>query len=352
MKLLVSLACFVLGLSRILDAAPAAIANLTRLTSDSDAIIVGEVSGATGSGTSAYLLLRVARAIKGDLLPGTLIKATALQVADAPSEGGRLKGLIGIWFLKKSGGSWAVMPTVAGRVPPSQQMIPVPAAPPPALAIDQAAAPEDRLLSELLMAFSSGSNVQIVEDYLVMGLGGGLSPGGVLKVSGLAESLVARERILGVSMLLRSSVTRAPAKALLLANAEAGADAQNKLARSLCQYRGLLATDTQDVGRLSTREFPLSIRRCALYSLRAVHSEAALPYLAPLLDDSDFGTRYDALYGIAAYFLQIPVQVGVPVFPSSASNVEHAKHLPSRDVFLKDETAYISYWKSWLANRK
>ena len=55
------------------------------------------------------------------------------------------------------------------------------------------------------------------------------------------------------------------------------------------------------LGRLAQSPFPDAVRRCAVYSLRATHSGAALPTLLNLLDDSDADIRYDAVIGIASY---------------------------------------------------
>lgn len=328
-------------------AAPAAIADLSKLTMTADGIVVGEVVTATASGGSANVLLLIHRVIKGKFRLDSSIEVTAFDL-DVNAGVGETKGKHGIWFLRRTGDRWIVLPPTIGRLPLLFSFIAASSISP---SLGTVTSPEDGLLIELVAALSLDSGGNSAEVFLTMGAIGSLSANGLKLGETLFTSQNDRERRLGVAMLLRSSSKQAAAKLADLANIEIQADTQNTMARSLCQYRAVSATDIADVGKLSSHVYPPAIRRCAIYSLRSVHSEASLPFLKMSLDDTEASTRYDAIFGIAAFALKMPMQTGVPVFPAPDSSEEFLRHFPSYDAFSKDEPFYVDYWKSWLAKR-
>jgi hypothetical protein len=327
--------------------APGAIADLSKLTTAADGIVVGEVVTATATGSSANVMLLIRRVIKGDFRLNSAVEVIARDL-DIDAGVSDTKGKYGVWFLKKSIAGWIVLPATIGRLPLQYSFI---SASPISPDLGVVTSPADALLGELVAALNVRSSGSSSEVFLVMGATGSLATSGLKWGEKLSNSQDAHERRTGISMLLRSSSAQAASKLVALAKEELNADTFNTIARSLCQYRALSASDTADVGRLSSRTYPSAIRRCAIYSLRAVHNEFSLPFLKASLDDENAEVRYDAIFGIAAFALKMPMQSDMPVFPPPNSDEEFLRHFPSYDEFLKNEPLYATYWRSWLARR-
>src|SRR5258706_92207 len=82
-----------------------------RLTDDADAVVVGEVQSGQQTGSSLTFALSISRVIKGDVTSGTTINVTGnTRLSLTRTVGGHY----GLWFLKKAGGQWLLIPGHAG----------------------------------------------------------------------------------------------------------------------------------------------------------------------------------------------------------------------------------------------
>jgi len=71
-------------------------------------------------------------------------------------------------------------------------------------------------------------------------------------------------------------------------------------------------------------EAPLSLRRAAAHSLRAIHSSASLPDLRALLDSEDPQMQQEGLAGLVAYAMDFPI--------TTPDLVPSMRHMLSRDL--------------------
>ena len=98
--------------------------------------------------------------------------------------------------------------------------------------------------------------------------------------------------------------------------------------------------------------------RCAAHALRAIHTKESLPNLRLLLDSSDQTVRYEAVFGLAAFANNLPVQanentVNLGYLKSPAdgpfTTPDTRANVPSLPEFRANEQKYIGFWKLWWA---
>ena len=95
---------------------------LRDLLQQASGVVVAQVVRGTNT-TGVSLQLEIGKVLKGDILPGSL---TYVQV---PSELGTLRSTgsssHGIWFLRRAGDNWQVIPTAAGDIDFEDLFLPV-----------------------------------------------------------------------------------------------------------------------------------------------------------------------------------------------------------------------------------
>ena len=97
------------------------------------------------------------------------------------------------------------------------------------------------------------------------------------------------------------------------------------------------------------------MRLAAAHALRSIHTRAALPWLAGLLDDPDAALRVEGVGGIASFAVGLPVQTPANVANLGYlqrqdawpyTNQETVEHFAlGEQAIKKDEAGYVSYWK-------
>ncbi|MEO7144558.1 MAG: HEAT repeat domain-containing protein [Bryobacteraceae bacterium] len=105
-----------------------------------------------------------------------------------------------------------------------------------------------------------------------------------------------------------------------------------------------------------------AFREAAGHALAAIHTSAALPFLATLLDDSDLNLRVEAVGGMGAFANGLPTQTkaGVPSLsylqlPASApyKTAATAANLAfGVQAVTANEASYLLFWKSWWSQNR
>ncbi len=135
------------------------------------------------------------------------------------------------------------------------------------------------------------------------------------------------------------------------------------VASPLCtSYRSPSPAGLAVLGRLTAVQEPIYIRRCAAMALRAIHVQAALPYLAALLDSDQTELRLLGAWGLSDFVHsgRIPSE---PELRERGSKIDRTSHamsnaetlensVPSRDAFVQNEQRYLSYWHNWWLTNK
>jgi hypothetical protein len=117
------------------------------------------------------------------------------------------------------------------------------------------------------------------------------------------------------------------------------------------------------VGRVATDSLmPTTLREVTTHALAAVHTAAALLFLATLLDDPDLNLRVEAVGGMGAFANGLPVQTRQRVatlaylqFPANApyKTQDTVAHFAlGRQAIAANETSYISFWKDWWSKNR
>src|SRR5438034_8179226 len=79
------------------------------LADQADAVVVAEVLSGQQTGYDVAFVLLITRTIKGGLAAGTAVNVSG---GVRRSGSGSLRGHYGLWFLKKAGGQWALLPVI------------------------------------------------------------------------------------------------------------------------------------------------------------------------------------------------------------------------------------------------
>lgn len=337
------------------------------LEQKADLVVVGVPTAAVERGNTLNFSLQVSRVIKGNpALAGASIAAFWTSTEGASSTGSPNEN--GIWFLQQSSGAWRVMPLIQGAIDFRWTYFPDAAGPIlSAYTYPPAASTEDKLASELSSAIEASAGYGFPFDMIFQnGLLDELkSPVFTVLYQRLAYSGSADKRLLGLSGLLRQGNAPAVAEAAQTASAAQGSRAESALLMSIRVYfrntdpsavaaLGAAATDASD----SSTAF----REAAAHALAAIHTSAALPYLATLLDDPDQNLRVEAVGGMGAFAngLAVQTQEGVAgltylQLPDKApyKTPDTIAHLAfGRQAVAGNEAYFVSFWRNWWSQNR
>ena len=319
----------------------------------------------TQQGGAMPVSLQVLRVIKGDeALAGTPISALWAN-GTAIAGGGSQSG--GVWFLRRAGQAWNVMPVVQGAIDLSMTYYPSPAGPiDSACAYDQNATEQDKLAAEISSGIEASRSSVIQFNFLFeSGLLDDLNSQPVLLLyKRLAGSLYADKRLLGLSGLIRQGDATALERAAQTAAADQNNAAEAALLSSV--RGGFRNTDPTAVaipGAAATNSSNgnMAFRQAAAHALAAIHTAPALPFMAALLDDPDPGLRVEAAGGIGSFAngLAVQTQAGVPSlahlqFPAVAAykNSDTVAHFALGRAIADNESFYVSFWRSWWSQNR
>jgi hypothetical protein len=340
---------------------------ISTLTQSADAIVVGSASGTLPVGLPGAFALEVIRVVKGPaVLAGSTIQVNwtfprgGLIVAGG--DGVAATGT-GIWFLKSAAGGWSFLPVTWGSVTFDMTYFPAPMTSLPGVYAYSATAPvQDKVASELAAAIEAwdGSFKPQFDDLLRGDLENLKSP--VIRTldERLAASSSARQQILGLDELIIGGDASALAKAVA-SDASFSKYGQER-GKLLFAIRELFrSTDPAAIATLGqtaeSTSAALDLRRVAAHALAAIHTTAALPYLATLLDDPDSILRVEGIGGIGAFANSLPMQTPADTaslaylqFPASGpykTEDTMAHFVMGPKAIGSNESFYLSFWKAW-----
>jgi hypothetical protein len=330
------------------------------LSQNSDLIVVGTAGSAVQSADTISFPLHVARVVKG----GSAIAGTTIQVdwtaVPAPGIGSAVEGS-GIWFLKNSPSAWALLPVGTGFAATYEVFFPAPAGPIlSAYAYQPTASITDKVAAELGSAIESASGGGTELNLFFQQSTGLLdqlnSPMIDLLYQRMSASALPQEAIMGFSGLIRQGrgVALGPALALAPQLGKYPHQTNVMLSSIRASFR---ATDPPSVMALGQAAVDATnpsvpLREACAEALRAIHTPAALPYLAALLDDPDLNLQSAAVGGLSAFANGLPVQTqaGVP----SLSYLQRPSSAPyqTQDTIANQAMGPQAYkrapfWKTW-----
>jgi hypothetical protein len=344
--------------------APASLSGLQRRA---DLIVVGGVTSAFSGPSSLSFSIQVDRVIKGDAaLVGSAVPVSWSAGASTAATPGQAIAVncTGLWFLQQSPSGWVLLPVVNGDARLEQTLFPVPAGSIVSAYAYQASAPvSDKVASEIGSSIESGTVFDALEMYALFGgqldeLQSAVVP---LLYQRLSGSASARLRVLGASGLLRGGSGAALASAVQLAPTLSAYPLEGGILLSSLRdyYRTSDATAVASLGQAAadSSDPNAAFREAAGHALAAIHTAAALPYLASLLDDPDTLLRTEAIRGIGSFANGLPVQTaaGVPglmhlQLPAAApyrTDDTMRNFALGPDVIGNNLDSYRQFWKQW-----
>jgi hypothetical protein len=231
-----------------------------------------------------------------------------------------------------------------------------------AYAYSATASVDDKLASEICSALEGVSGVSLPTYAL---LSGGIdelnSSVPQLFYQRLASSASTEQQVFGLSGRIRSGDTSALTAAAQIASAVTGGQAQGVLLLSVREYlRPTDPTSVNAVGQVATDfALPATLREAAAHVLAAVHTAAALPLLATLLDDPDLNVQVEAVGGMGSFANGLPVRTRQSAVTLAYLQLPANAPYKTQDTVANfalgqaaNETSYISFWKNWWsANR-
>jgi hypothetical protein len=336
------------------------------LGQDADLVVVGSASAGSQAGSVISFALQVARVVKGDatLTGGRLSVDWDLgtgiprTMTAAAAVGGN-----GLWFLRRSGGKWELLPAMEGDVAFADAFFAAPLEPlSSAYSYSTSATIVDSVASETAFAIENAPPDSFRLQYLHMGpLDRFNSPVIQLLYQRLASSTATDKRILGLAGQIRGGSAAALSMASQGASSFAGLALENGVLLQSVQA-WFRAVDPASVGVLGhvavdAENGNLPFRRAAAFALAAIHTKEALPYLATLMTDADPELRAESVRGLGSFANGLPVQTmaGVPSLahlqpqPNSPYRTEDTiTHHPLNIQFIEEnESTYLTFWKAW-----
>jgi hypothetical protein len=337
-------------------------ASTDRLADDADAVVIAETLSGVQTGRSVSLVLSVTRTIKGDVAAGATLDVLA-YVGDSSSGVFQTK-LYGLWFLKRAGDGWKLMPVIPNSpivnlgyyVPFSKTASPATVATdsPPAtagdrVALELVAALEQGYASRWQLGMLASAFTELRSRPFVTGLCRILraNPDPELKFIGLTRMLGSPDET--------SALAEIADNVDLIPKLKASA----VLVPALCGIRSTDPAAVLSLGRLSADP---NTKRCAAMSLGFIHTRETLPFLARLLDSTDPKAREFAMQGLSSFVENHPIAEANdqitgksyrPQGPTPYRTAETDRYsLSNRLLGSESDTEYVRFWKSWWASVK
>jgi len=345
--------------------------SLTGLAADADLIVSGSASGAVASGNAAIITLAVLRVIKGDAaLAGSTIVVN-WEVAPGsfgpslnPVSLSLPQNAAGIWFLRNSSDVRSVMPVWTGNGRITWTFIPQPAGPlPAAYSYSSDTALTDRVAAEVCFAIenAAGSDppVRMLQGPPLNALNSGFVP---TLYQRLSASTLTEQYITGLGGQIEEGSASALTAAISSAASFANYPTQIEFLLSGISnnFRNADPASAAILGQAAVSpDLDQRFREATAHALARIHTAAALPYLATLLNDSDNALRIEAISGLGAFANGLPVQT-----PANSVNLAYLRLSPSAPYKTTDTVAnfamgtqaislnegkYLAFWKQWWA---
>lgn len=352
------------GLTTEVIGGPFSYVSIGKLEKSADAIVIGQGRVLSSKGTEISVGISVYRTLKGTIMPQNQVIAMWTARSENNATVNPSQNVDGMWFLKSKGDtSWEILPIASGDVYFRDIYIPTSTdSVLPDFAYTATAKVTEKILNEIgsQLQRTAGNSRTLAELY------GGLLSDDFDTLPQLhakfASSPLPRVRILGLQGLIRNGNGAALSE---LANDSnlLGVVAKESylLGSAISNGRSQDQSYIAALGRLALPGAPKNLRQDAVYALRAIHSQHALPHLVQLLDSDSADLRYDALIGLASFANNLPMQT-----PENAKTMgwlhaestgpytteETLQNMPSRPIFDQQEQQYIEFWKRWWITNK
>lgn len=332
------------------------------LADQADAIVVGEVASGRQTGNSAMFTLSVARTLKGDVTPGALITVNAALQRSGDRD---LTGSYGMWFLRKIGSQWVLLPSQNGLFDTAYYPLSKAASPATITIGSRPSTLGDQITVELAAALPSYSNNALQFHILASNL---LSAADSPLTQEIFQSLRSNPdpeiKFIGLARSVRNK-----ADTSALAEIANNIDTAQRLKATFFVVPGLsgrLDTDSTAIGYLGkiATSSNVDLQRAAATALMYIHNRETLPFLAKLLDSNDATTREFAMRGLSRFVGNLPIATQQNILSGKASLQQGPApyRTPDTDRYSlatrslaqapEGEAVFLQFWKSWWALMK
>lgn len=336
---------------------------IPRLINSADLLIIGPGRPSLVGELDVSVEITVHRVLKGTI--GAKSKINALWSAPTAYNAGidPSKSVWGIWFLKlREQGGWQILPHATGDVIFLHTHIPMSDG---AIASEFAYSPDIPIIDKVISEMGAEIEKSAGKSRMLMGLFKSLTstdPTLSARLYGrFAKSPVPRLKAYGLSPLIRQGNGEALAQLVNDKNALEAAAQDPGINNSICNGRSQDSQYIETLGKLIAPDTNTYLRKCAAYALRAIHSKETLTYLAQLCDSESQELRYDCVIGMASFANSLPVQNSQNVKNIGWANSESKgpyttdetlKNFPSLELYTKEESKYVGFWKNWWEENK
>lgn len=321
---------------------PGGMLSLPELTSAADAIVVAAPDGPPEPLQNLRLVVR--RVVKGDPGLTTLVTAWPDDVA-LPAQP---VDFYGLWFLKREGDRWSVLPPVASSRAAQDLLLTVPEGDLPEPFRYAAGDPGlDKVVQELRAAVFGASDTALLSR-TYDALATVTRPQASLAYEHIGELGPGHVEACPTVRLIRewdASVTES-----VYARLQDGQTVPAGLVAALCTV-----DDAAALPALSSLLDLLGtglgeVQRCVAKALRNIHSEATLPLLARLLDAGDPESQYFGVSGFALFannYLPGDEARDSPRAAGPYTTRATLAHGPSIEEFFTNMDWHVEYWRTW-----
>lgn len=339
----------ILTFSSFLSAGIVAHTPIGVLEGQSDAIVIGDLVSVSSTSGGSSLVIRIERSVKGAYTPGTSVtvqmKGSTLETSIDKSIGLRM------WFL--NGSNVISRMNIHGIINSS-----FPAVDTTRFQVLQSGSSLKHIVLELLASvreldMDMDTRGQIEQYFSV------LPPKEREVVQKLLNDPEKKEsaKLMNLSFRIRSSNANGLYEFAAL---EKGGKSVGDISSSLCSYRNPNPEGVAMLNQLFKSSADSRVRLCALYSLKAIHTDATIEPLVAILEESSV-PEYVYLAASGLYFAansgRVPREEALAVDGKelARSRAEDTGDvvgkLPPYDVFLKEMDVHIAFWKGWVLNR-
>jgi hypothetical protein len=327
------------------------------LADQAAAVVVGEVTSGRQTGNSATFTLSVVRTLKGDVIPGAVLTVNAALQRSADRD---LAGTYGMWFLRKIGSQWLLLPAQNGLFDTIYYPLSKAASPATITMNARPSTLSDRITVELAAALPLYSNNPLQFQILASNL---LSAADSQVTKEIFQSFRSNPdpeiKFIGLARSVRNE-----ADSSALAEIATNIDSAQRLKATFFVVPGVAGRlDTDPVaigylGKLANSSSP-ALQLAAANALMYIHTRDTLPFLAKLLDSNDATTREFAMRGLSRFAGNLPIATKENILSGRASLQEGPApyRTPDTDRYSlatrslaqapEGEAPFVQFWKSW-----
>jgi hypothetical protein len=337
------------------------------IADQADAVVVGDVQSGRQAGYSFNVALTVVRAIKGTPLPGSVL---SISGSCAQSINKDLAGSYGMFFLVSvSTTEWRLVPVANTTFEATYFPLVRAASPADILITTTATTVSDRIAVELVAALRAHSaSPRLYGSFQLYALGSGFiqvpdSPVVQDLLRGLRANSDPELRFLALARALKAGDSSALAEVASGVDVLPGLTARIFVLPGIYGQRDSSPATIGNLGRIAESS-NADVQRSAADALMRIHTLAALPFLAQLLDSRDARTRELAMAGLSRFVENLPIETQYntinakavqPQGPAVYRTSETDRYsLSTRRLVdaTEPETAFLQFWKVWwISNR-